>query len=117
MSLEFRMMTPREEAARKRRMDNCDHLAHADHRTITYRSGYSDISNAYHDHRTGTIVVRCRGCGGDWVAASVTKLGAEHFARALRDNCRTARGIDSETKDKWRRWAQAWDAIAKERAA
>ncbi len=110
----FRMVTPAEEAARARRIANCDHFAHASHTTITYRSGYSAILSAFQDERTGQVLVRCFNCGGEWAAASVTQLGAQRAARALLDKCR-GRYLDAETKKRFRSVAATWDRYARSR--
>lgn len=110
----FRMVTPAEEAARRRRIEACDHLAHADHTTIVY-STHAGILNGFDDWCTGTTIVRCRKCGGEWAAASVTQLGARRIATNLRAKCR-GRFLDAETKAQFREWATAWDAIARSRS-
>lgn len=110
----FRMVTPAEEAARRRRIEACNHLAHADHTTIVYSSGYANILNAFEDWRNGNVIVRCRKCGGEWAAASVTQLGAQRIATNLRAKCR-GRFLDAETKAQFREWATAWDAVARSR--
>lgn len=110
----FRMVTPAEEAARHRRIEACDHLAHADHTTIVY-STHAGILNAFEDWRNGNVIVRCRKCGGEWTAASVTQLGARRIATNLRTKCR-GRFLDAETKAQFREWAKAWDQVAKARS-